>query len=82
MRPNNKFLVDGEIWTYPHDEEIEEIIKKTDKICDRYTCDDCPLSLGIMLSPNVSDEPTECIAVLLENQYKRYQFDRERRVQQ
>lgn len=80
MRPQNKILEDGEFYVYPHDERIEEIIKKTDKICDGYTCDDCPFSMGIMLSPNVSDEPTECVAVLLENLYSRYQYDRATKV--
>ena len=80
MRPLNSFLQDNDHFEYPHDDEIEEIIKKTDKICDKYTCDECPLSLGIMLSPNVSDDPTECIGVLLENQYRRYQIEHEKKV--
>lgn len=68
-------IQDDDLAIYPHDKQIESAIKKLDKACAKRCCDDCPLSLGFMISHDLRDEPTECVAMLLTNLYKRYQID-------
>ena len=78
QRDAGAILQDNEHFDYPHDDHIETAIRCIDKACDRRTCDDCPLSLPFRISHDLRAEPTDCVGVLMNNLYVRYQIDNQR----